>query len=215
MPVRLLTYVYTRRSVNPHSPSNFQPATMSSPFSINPLMTTRNIPPLHPGLSNFPWLPFNLLASERQRENRSKKFMKSTSKSLKNRFNFLNGIRIHLHNSLFYPTIRFLFAPLSNGSRSTDTLRDLCIETNSESTFPLEILYRLLCRIIFYHAHDSNRPKAKPNAVSSCFSSWVCRKINESMIAMSKSSRTVFRNFLPKLTERFETKQKEQLTTYT
>lgn len=41
----------------------------------------------------------------------SKKFMKSTSKSLKNRFNFLNGIRIHLHNSLFYPSIRFLFAP--------------------------------------------------------------------------------------------------------
>lgn len=114
-----------------HIPSNFQAATMSSPFSINPLMTTRNIlQPAVPGFTNFPWLPFNLLTCEKERENRSKKFMKSTSKSLKNRFNFLNGIRIHLHNSLFYPTIRFLFAPLSNGFRSTDTLRIYRIETN-------------------------------------------------------------------------------------
>ena len=35
-----------------HIPSNFQAGTMSSPFSINPLMTTWNIPAV-PGLPNF------------------------------------------------------------------------------------------------------------------------------------------------------------------
>lgn len=116
------------------------------------------------------------------RENRSKKFMKSTSKSLKNRFNFLNGIRIHLHNSLFYPTIRFLFAPLSNRFRSTDTLkRFMCRDEfrdriNFSTKYCIVSLYR---RIIFYHAHDSNWTKLKRRRLPRV--GWT-RKINESMI---------------------------------
>lgn len=123
-----------------HIPSNFQAATMSSPFSINPLMTTRNIPHPVPGFTQFSMVTIQLVG-ERERGNRSKKFMKSTSKSLKNRFNFLNGIRIHLHNSLFYPTIRFLFALSSNGFRSTDTL-------GIHSIFPLAEILHPSCHFI-------------------------------------------------------------------
>lgn len=49
-------------------PSNFQAATMSSPFSINPLMTTRNIlQPAVPGFTQFSMVTIQLVGV-RERE---------------------------------------------------------------------------------------------------------------------------------------------------
>lgn len=55
-----------------HIPSNFQAATMSSPFSINPLMTTRNIPHPVPGFTQFSMVTIQLVG-ERERERTARK----------------------------------------------------------------------------------------------------------------------------------------------
>lgn len=100
--------LHPARSVNSHS-GNLQIATMSSPFSINLLTTTRNSPSVRVYL-----ISHGHRTTCSSAKDFSKKFTKSTSRSLRNKFNFLNGIPIHLHNSLFYPPASLPFCSLSN-----------------------------------------------------------------------------------------------------
>lgn len=140
-----------------HIPSNFQAATMSSPFSINPLMTTCNIPAA--GFTQFSMVTIQRVRSKTLRKSLWRVHLKVWRIDLTflMEFEFICIIRYFIH-----PFVSFLLLieQISSGASSVNQYLEIYVlikfkgpedPVNSSAYEILPAIYVCLMKLVYFH----------------------------------------------------------------